>query len=72
VAGDLDPDGGLGSAATGKGGRAERVKRKRERNLFDFKFESFSKFSINTRKILNTKDVPKFKSYHFCFRLVFI
>jgi len=70
--------GGLNSTATsawqktGEGERAERVERKRERNLFDFKFESFSKFSINTRKILNTKDVPKFKSYHFCFRPTFI
>jgi hypothetical protein len=60
-------------ARQGRGERAERVERKRERkNLIEFKFESSSKFSNNTRKFLNTKDVPKFKSYHFCFKLVFI
>ena len=55
-------------------GRESREGREKERkkNLIEFKFESSSKFSNNTRKILNTKDVPKFKSYHFCFRLVFI
>jgi len=60
----------LGRRRTGEGVRKERVER--ERDLSDSKFESFSKFSINTRKILNTKAVPNFEPYHFCFRLIYI
>ena len=56
----------------GREGESRESRGKRERNLIDFKFEAFSKFSINTRKILNMKDVPNFKSYHFCFRPTFI
>ena len=60
-------------AETGEGGESRESREKeRERNLIDFKFEAFSKFSINTRKFLNMKDVPNFKSYHFCFRPTFI
>ena len=55
-----------------EGESRESREKERERNLIDFKFESFSKFSINTRNFLNMKDVPIFKSYHFCFRPTFI
>ena len=34
----------------GREGESRESRGKRERNLIDFKFESFSKFSINTRK----------------------
>ena len=44
-------------------GRESREGREKERkkNLIEFKFESSSKFSNNTRNFLNMEDVPKFQ-----------
>ena len=51
----------------------DRGKReKREKDLNGFKFETFSKFSIETWKTLNTKVVENFELYTFCFRHQFI
>ena len=61
--------GGLGSPAQNRGGRERR---ERERDLPDSNLNFFSKFSIGTRKVLNTKVIPNFEPYHFCFRLIFI
>jgi len=50
--------------------RGERRERKKERERGLTKV--FSKFSIETRKTLNTKVVHHLKSYHFDFRQNFI
>ena len=50
--------------------RGERRERKKERERGLTKF--FSKFSIETRKTLNTKVVHHLKAYHFGFRQNFI
>ena len=54
-------------------GRGEnRESRERERNLIKSNFEFFSTISNHTQKVLNTKGVPNFKPYHFCFKFTFI
>ena len=54
-------------------GRESREGREKERkkNLIEFKFESSSKFSNNTRKFLNMKDVPKFQNLPLLFQAYF-
>ena len=49
-----------------------REREKREKDLNGFKFETFSKFSIETWKSLNTKVVENFELYTFCFKHQFI
>ena len=45
--------------------RTGREREKREKYLNGFKFETFSKFSIETWKTLNTKVVENFELYTF-------
>ena len=59
-------------AEQGRGGESRESREKeREKNLIEFKFESSSKFSNNTRKILNMKDVPKFQILPLLFQAYF-
>jgi hypothetical protein len=52
-----------------RGGESrESREKKREKNLIEFKFESFSKIPFETWKTLNTKVVGHFKFYIFRFR----
>jgi hypothetical protein len=53
----------LGGWSRGEEGR-EKEERESQRGLTAI----FSKFSIETRKFLNTKVVENSKSYNFCFR----
>ena len=66
--------GGLRSTGRNRGGRGrgrrERAEREKKTTLLIGFF--FSKFSIDTQKVLNTKVIPNFEPYHFCFRLIFI
>ena len=54
-----------------EGESREGREKEREKNLIEFKFESSSKFSNNTRKILNMKDVPKFQILPLLFQAYF-
>ena len=65
--------GGLahGRRWTGEG-EEQREERERQRNLIKSNFEFFSTISNHTQKVLNTKGVPSFKPYHFCFKFTFI
>jgi len=54
-----------------EGESREGREKEREKNLIEFKFESSSKFSNNTRKFLNMKDVPKFQILPLLFQAYF-
>jgi hypothetical protein len=60
-------------ARQGRGERAERVERKREKNLIEFKFESSSKFSNNTRNFFEYERCSKIQIlpplFQACFHL---
>ena len=59
-------------AETGEGEGEERERAEREKKTTLLIGFFFSNFSIDTRKVLNTKVIPNFEPYHFCFSLIFI